>query len=140
MGLGGAGDPPNLGSHAIRLTWEATCSMRRSSGARRGECGHRPCHVNARGGSGREAVGCRGGGHASVRAQAPTSAGGWSLVRICVVLKSSVGHVQQLMAVQNVDLVKPMLDQAFTSALLAMANAARFEYTHHGIRALQALH
>ena len=71
-----------------------------------------------------------------MRAQAPTSAGGWSLVRICVVLKSSVGHVQQLMAVQNVDLVKPMLDQAFTFALLAMANAARFEYTHHGIRAL----
>ena len=41
------------------------------------------------------------------------------------------------MAVQNVDLVKPMLDQAFTFALLAMANAARFEYTHHGIKALE---
>ena len=58
------------------------------------------------------------------------------MVRICVVLKSSVGHVQQLMAVQNVDLVKAMLDQAFTFALLAMANVAQFEYTHHGIRAL----
>ena len=58
------------------------------------------------------------------------------LLRICVVLKSNVGLVQQLMTVQNVDLVKPMLDQAFSFALLAMANAARFEYIHHGIRAV----
>ena len=40
------------------------------------------------------------------------------------------------MTVENVDLVKPMLDQAFSFALLAMANAARFEYIHHGIRAV----
>ena len=53
------------------------------------------------------------------------------LLRICVVLKSNVGLVQQLMTVENVDLVKPMLDQAFSFALLAMANAARFEYIHH---------
>jgi hypothetical protein len=38
------------------------------------------------------------------------------------------------MTVQNVDRVKAMLDQAFTFALLAMANVARFECTHHGIR------
>ena len=42
----------------------------------------------------------------------------------------------QLLAVQNVDLVRPMLDHAFSFALWAMANAVRFEYTHHRIRTL----
>ena len=39
---------------------------------------------DARGGSGREAVGCdRGGDGACVRVQAPTSVGGWDYLRIC---------------------------------------------------------
>jgi hypothetical protein len=35
---------------------------------------------------------------------------------------SQIRHVQQLLAVQNVDPVNPMLDHAFTFALSAMSN------------------
>ena len=44
---------------------------------------------------------------------------------------SQIRHVQQLLAVQNVDPVNPMLDHAFPFALLAMSNAAQLEYAHH---------
>ena len=39
--------------------------------------------------------------------------------------------VAQLLAVQNVDPVNPILDHAFPFALLAMSNAAQLEYAHH---------
>ena len=44
---------------------------------------------------------------------------------------SQICHVQQLLAVQNVDPVNPILDHAVPFALLAMSNAAQLEYAHH---------